>query len=57
VILFLLAAHSCHPGQINDGLLGVALGIDLFKHLKKQSKHHYSYRLIVGLNISLWQHS
>jgi aminopeptidase-like protein len=36
-------AHTCHPTQFNDDLAGVAVILELFKHLKGK-KTHYSYR-------------
>ncbi|MBS83528.1 MAG: hypothetical protein CMD65_05265, partial [Gammaproteobacteria bacterium] len=42
------AAHSCHPGQVNDGIAGIALLIELFKWLQKKEEHNYSYRMIIG---------
>jgi len=43
----LIAAHNCHPAQVNDGLAAVAAGIKLFEYLRKQ-KTRYSYRLVIG---------
>lgn len=43
----LVAAHNCHPAQVNDGLSSVAAGLELFKYLKKR-KRRYSYRLVIG---------
>ena len=42
----LLSAHLCHPGQVNDGLAGVALGLVLMKWLASLPTPHYTYRLI-----------
>jgi len=42
------AAHSCHPGQVNDGIANVALLIQLFKWIISLDDRRYSYRLIVG---------
>lgn len=42
------AAHSCHPGQVNDGIGNVALLIDLFLWIRSLGKTRYSYRLIIG---------
>jgi aminopeptidase-like protein len=42
------AAHSCHPGQVNDGIVNVALLIDLFLWIKSLKNTRYSYRLIIG---------
>ena len=43
-----IAAHTCHPGQVNDGLVNVALGCELFKWLKQKSSRRFTYRLICG---------
>jgi aminopeptidase-like protein len=40
-------AHTCHPMQANDDILGVALAIALFNEIKKK-KNRYTYRLILG---------
>ncbi|MBI9074760.1 MAG: DUF4910 domain-containing protein [Desulfatibacillum sp.] len=42
----LLSAHLCHPGQVNDGLAGVALGLMLMKWLASSPASHFTYRLI-----------
>ena len=42
----LFSAHLCHPGQVNDGLAGVALGLVLMQWLARQPNLHYTYRLI-----------
>lgn len=42
------AAHSCHPGQVNDGIAGIALLIELFKWISSLPNRKYSYRFIVG---------
>jgi aminopeptidase-like protein/aminoglycoside N3'-acetyltransferase len=38
--------HLDHPAQVNDGLSGVAVGIDAFRSIMR-SNHHYSYLLII----------
>lgn len=40
-------AHTCHPGQANDGQVGVATLIRLFQSLQGRQTR-YSYRLILG---------
>jgi aminopeptidase-like protein len=40
-------AHTCHPRQANDDIVGVAVCIEIFKQLAKQ-KNKYTYRLILG---------
>jgi len=42
------AAHSDHPGMVNDGIAGIGLLIQLFGWLKNQKNRNYTYRLIVG---------
>jgi len=42
----LFSAHLCHPGQVNDGLLGVAIGLCLMKWLSTVPSRHYTYRFI-----------
>ncbi|NVL90348.1 MAG: DUF4910 domain-containing protein [Desulfobacterales bacterium] len=42
------AAHTCHPGQVTDGLSNVAVLISLFQHLRLCKDLNYSYRLILG---------
>jgi len=39
--------HSCHPGQANDDITGVVIGVELMKRLS-QRQNRYSYRLIVA---------
>lgn len=43
-----ICAHTCHPAQVNDGLSGVAVGIELFNYLRTLEDRQYSYRLILG---------
>jgi aminopeptidase-like protein len=42
------SAHTCHPGQVNDGIACIALLLELFRHLEQQPNRKYTYRLIVG---------
>ncbi len=42
------AAHTCHPGQVNDGLACIAVLREFFKWMKKQPKPEYTHRLILG---------
>lgn len=43
---FVFCAHLDHPFQVNDGLIGVALGLELMRRLK--SRHlRYSYRMLI----------
>jgi aminopeptidase-like protein len=42
----ILMAHLDHPGQANDGLSGVAVGVKLIEWLR-QRETHYTYKLLV----------
>lgn len=42
------AAHTCHPGQVNDGLACAAVLIELFRTLQSLPRRKYTYRLILG---------
>lgn len=42
-----LNAHTCHPGQANDGMVGVATLVRLFASLAGR-RTRYSYRLVLG---------
>lgn len=42
------AAHTCHPGQVNDGIACIAVAIELFRWLKEMSSRRYTYRMILG---------
>lgn len=42
-----LNAHTCHPGQANDGMVGVATLVRLFQSLAGR-RTRYSYRLVLG---------
>ena len=43
----ILCAHLCHPCQVNDDLSGVAVGVELMKHLSTLPSLRYSYRLLI----------
>jgi aminopeptidase-like protein len=43
----ILSSHLCHPAQVNDGLVGVAIGLCLLRWLSSINQRHYTYRLIV----------
>ena len=45
--IFSFLAHTCHPGQANDGLAGVALGIALMKILNMKNDYRFSYELLL----------
>jgi aminopeptidase-like protein/aminoglycoside N3'-acetyltransferase len=42
-----LCAHLCHPAAANDGLSGVAVGIELMRCLRKREKPRYTYRFLI----------
>lgn len=44
--IILLVSHLDHPGQVNDGLSGVAVELALMQELSKR-KTHYSYLFLV----------
>lgn len=44
---FVFAAHTCHPGQANDDMAGVALLVRLFQWLRERSTR-YTYKLVLG---------
>lgn len=44
---YVFCAHLCHPGQTNDDMVGVALGLEVFKKLLEGPKPKFSYRLII----------
>lgn len=47
----LFAAHTCHQGQLHDGLLNCVLGLQLFDELARRNRRrrlHKSYRLVLG---------
>lgn len=45
---FAILTHLCHPGQANDGLAGVAVGMEVMKRLAKEfTETNYSYQLLV----------
>jgi aminopeptidase-like protein len=44
---FMLAAHLCHPSQVNDDLSGVVVGLDVMRHLLEGPKPHYTTRFLI----------
>jgi aminopeptidase-like protein/aminoglycoside N3'-acetyltransferase len=42
-----LCGHLCHPMQVNDGLSGVVVGIDVMRELARRDDLHYTYRLVI----------
>lgn len=45
---FIFSTHLCHPYQVNDGLSGVATGLELMNWLSGLEKRKWSYRLIMA---------
>jgi aminopeptidase-like protein len=43
-----IAAHTCHPGQVNDGIANIAVAVELFRWLKQKPVRRYTYRAIFG---------
>ena len=44
-------AHNCHPYQANDDLSGCAVGIQLFKNLRKIKNRKFTYKLLIAPEI------
>ncbi len=44
---FVFNSHTCHPGQANDGMVGVATLIRLLQHLRGR-RTRWSYRVVFG---------
>ena len=42
------AAHTCHPGMVNDGIAGIAILIELYRELSIKRELKYSYNFIFG---------
>ncbi|MBN1267938.1 MAG: DUF4910 domain-containing protein [Anaerolineales bacterium] len=42
-----VAAHLCHPAQVNDDLTGTLVAIKLFQELLQKKDLYYSYRLLI----------
>ncbi len=43
-----VAAHSCHPALVNDGLACIAVAAELFRSLQNRDRRRFTWRLIVG---------
>lgn len=43
----IFSAHLDHPGQVSDGLGGVALGMALFRRIAEMKNLRYTYRLVI----------
>lgn len=45
---FALMAHLCHPGQANDGLAGVALGLEVMRRIRREFPNpRLTYQLLI----------
>ncbi|MGC1421011.1 MAG: DUF4910 domain-containing protein [Terracidiphilus sp.] len=44
---FVLCAHLCHPGMVNDDLSGVVVGIKVMQEMLKRPQPRYTYRFII----------
>jgi len=44
---FMLVAHLCHPGMVNDDLTGVVVGLDVVRALLATEKPYYTYRVLI----------
>ena len=42
------AAHTCHPGMVNDGIAGIAILLELHNELASRKELKYSYDFIFG---------
>ena len=47
----IINAHNCHPYQANDDISGCAVGIELFKKLKKIKNRKFTYKLLIAPEI------
>ena len=47
---FVLVAHLCHPGMVNDDLSGVVVGLDVMRSLAAKARQrplYYTYRFLI----------
>jgi aminopeptidase-like protein/aminoglycoside N3'-acetyltransferase len=44
---FILCAHLCHPGMVNDDLSGVVVGLKVMQELLKRRELRYTYRFLI----------
>ena len=44
---FVLCVHLCHPCMVNDDLSGVAVAVEVMRHLMTLSTLSYTYRLLL----------
>ena len=43
---FVIAAHLCHPGMVNDDLAGVGVAVETARELLNGPRPHYTYRFL-----------
>jgi len=44
---FALLSHTCHPGQANDGLAGVVVGMEIMRRLSSRAgQNRFTYQLL-----------
>ena len=56
-----MCANICHPRQVSDSLMGLAVGAEIFRRLVARPSRKYSYRLLVvpetiGSIVYMWRH-
>ena len=45
---FAFLTHLCHPGQANDGLAGVAVGVEVMKRIRAEYENpNFNYQLLI----------
>lgn len=44
---FILCAHLCHPGMVNDDLSGVVVGLKVMQELLERKDLRYTYRFLI----------
>jgi aminopeptidase-like protein/aminoglycoside N3'-acetyltransferase len=42
-----LCAHMCHPGQVNDGMTGVVVGVAVMRELLRRRNRRYTYKFLI----------
>ena len=42
----LISCHTCHPSLANDNLSGIAVAVELARHLGRTERRRYSYRFL-----------
>ena len=44
----LIAAHTCHPMIVTDGIAPIAVAVELFRALSRVRRRFFTYRLVIG---------